>query len=88
MRVGHPHGLDNGRVLGNAFAPSLRAAQAGDERAFARLWRDANPLMVRYLRVIGVDDPYDSACEGWVSVVRGLRGFDGDETRTAAVGST
>jgi len=66
-------------VLGTAFTRTLRDAQAGDEAAFARLWSDANPLMVRYLRVIGVDDPYDAACEGWITVVRGLPGFTGDE---------
>ena len=67
-------------MLGREFTRALRAAQAGDERAFTQLWRDANPMMIRYLRVIGVDDPYDAACEGWITVVRGLPGFKGDET--------
>lgn len=72
--------LDNGSVLGTDFARTLRAAQAGEEAAFVRLWRDANPAMVRYLRVVGHDDPYDEACEGWMTVVRGLPQFAGDET--------
>jgi DNA-directed RNA polymerase specialized sigma24 family protein len=67
-------------VLGAGFKHVLRAAQAGDEGAFVRLWRDANPVMTRYLRVAGLDDPYDAACEGWITVVRGLPGFQGDET--------
>ena len=67
-------------MLGTEFTRTLRAAQAGDEAAFVRLFRDANPAIVRYLRVAGVDDPYDAACEGWVTVVRGLPGFTGDET--------
>jgi DNA-directed RNA polymerase specialized sigma24 family protein len=67
-------------VLGTDFARTMRAAQAGEEDAFVRLWRDANPAMVRYLRVVGTDDPYDEACEGWVTVVRALPGFTGDET--------
>ncbi|KRF29522.1 RNA polymerase sigma factor [Phycicoccus sp. Soil802] len=67
-------------MLGTDFARTMRAAQAGEEAAFVRLWRDANPAMVRYLRVVGHDDPYDEACEGWVTVVRGLPGFTGDET--------
>lgn len=67
-------------MLGREFARVLRSAQAGDERAFVQLWRDSNPAMVRYLRVVGVDDPYDGACEGWITVVRGLPGFKGDET--------
>jgi DNA-directed RNA polymerase specialized sigma24 family protein len=66
-------------VLGTDFARTLRAAQAGEEDAFVRLWRDANPAMIRYLRVVGHDDPYDEACEGWITVVRGLPGFTGDE---------
>ncbi|NYG05749.1 DNA-directed RNA polymerase specialized sigma24 family protein [Phycicoccus badiiscoriae] len=66
-------------MLGTDFARTLRAAQAGEEDAFARLWRDANPTMIRYLRVVGHDDPYDEACEGWITVVRGLPGFAGDE---------
>ena len=44
-----------------------------------RLWRDANPDMVRYLRVISTGDPYDIACESWITVIRGLSGFRGDE---------
>lgn len=72
--------LDTGNVLGSDFARTMRAAQAGEEAAFVRLWRDANPAVVRYLRVVGHDDPYDEACEGWVTIVRGLPGFTGDET--------
>ncbi len=66
-------------MLGQEFTRTLRDAQAGNEDAFVRLWRDANPLMIRYLRVVGHDDPYDAACEGWVTVIRGLPGFTGDE---------
>jgi DNA-directed RNA polymerase specialized sigma24 family protein len=36
-------------------------------------------MMIRYLRVAGVDDPSEAATEGWVAVVRGLAGFGGDE---------
>jgi DNA-directed RNA polymerase specialized sigma24 family protein len=67
-------------VLGTHFKRTLRAAQAGDEGAFILLWRDAHPAMVRYLRVMGVGDPYDGANAGWVTVIRGLSGFEGDET--------
>ena len=66
-------------MLDTDFSRTVRAAQSGDEGAFARLWRDANPLLVRYLRVVGYDDPYDGACEAWITVVRGLADFTGDE---------
>lgn len=79
MRAWRLGARDTGTVLGTDFARTLRAAQAGEEDAFARLWRDANPTMIRYLRVVGHDDPYDEACEGWITVVRGLPGFAGDE---------
>lgn len=71
--------LDTGPVPDTDFSRTVRAAQAGDEAAFVRLWRDANPLLVRYLRVVGYDDPYDGACEAWITVVRGLPEFTGDD---------
>jgi DNA-directed RNA polymerase specialized sigma24 family protein len=66
-------------VIGAEFTAVLRAAQHGDESAFVRLWRDANPVMVRYLRVVSTGDPYDIACESWITAIRGLTGFRGDE---------
>jgi RNA polymerase sigma-70 factor (ECF subfamily) len=66
-------------VIGDGFAGLLAAAQQGSEAAFARLWRDANPALLRYLRVIAADAADDVAAETWVQVVRGLTGFRGDE---------
>ena len=57
----------------------LVAAQDGSEVAFATLWRDGNPALLRYLRIVAADDAEDVAAETWVQVVRGLRGFRGDE---------
>ena len=68
------------RVLGSAFREVLTAAQRGDEQAFSRLFRDAQPVLLRYLRVAA--DPgsaEDVASETWVHVVRGLAAFRGDE---------
>ena len=61
------------------FASLLVAAQGGGEPAFAQLWRDANPALLRYLRVIAPGAEEDIAAETWVQVVRGLRSFRGDE---------
>ncbi len=47
---------------------------------FAVLWRDANPALTRYLRVLAPDAAEDIAAETWVSVLRGLPAFTGDET--------
>lgn len=66
-------------MIGADFAGVLAAAQQGDEAAYARLWRDGNPPLLRYLRVVSSGDPEDVAAETWASVVRGLRRFRGEE---------
>jgi RNA polymerase sigma-70 factor, ECF subfamily len=66
-------------VITEEFASLLTAAQGGNEAAFSRLWRDANPALLRYLRVIAPGAEEDVAAETWVQVVRGLRSFRGDE---------
>lgn len=67
-------------MIGDGFPDVLAAAQGGSEVAFARLWRDANPALLRYLSVIAPDGADDVAAETWVQVVRGLAKFRGDET--------
>lgn len=58
----------------------LASARSGDEEAFAQLWRDAHPALLRYLRVIA---PHGSAedvlSDVWLEVVRRLHRFRGDE---------
>jgi hypothetical protein len=66
-------------VTGEEFAALLTAAQDGSEAAFAALWRDCNPALLRHLRVTTPDAAEDIAGETWVQVVRGLPGFRGDE---------
>jgi RNA polymerase sigma-70 factor, ECF subfamily len=66
-------------VIGEGFAEVLAAAQDGDEAAFSQLWRDGNPALLRYLRVIASDGAEDIAGDTWLQVVRGLAGFRGNE---------
>jgi RNA polymerase sigma-70 factor (ECF subfamily) len=66
-------------VIGEEFADLLAAAQGGSEAAFSRLWRNANPALLRYLRVIAPGAEEDIAAEAWVHVVRGLASFRGEE---------
>jgi RNA polymerase sigma-70 factor (ECF subfamily) len=66
-------------VIGAAFEATLAAAQAGDEAAFTRIFRDVQPALVRYLRVIAPQAADDVAGDTWVDVVEGLAGFRGDE---------
>jgi RNA polymerase sigma-70 factor (ECF subfamily) len=68
-----------GPVIGDGFAAVLAAAQEGSETAFSQLWRDGNPALIRYLRVIAPDAAEDIAADTWLQVVRGLVGFRGDE---------
>jgi len=66
-------------VLEAEFPLVLRAAAVGDERAFARLWRDAHPPLLRYLRVLAGDAAEDVAGEVWLEVARKLARFRGGE---------
>ena len=66
-------------VLEREFPAVLRAAILGDEAAFARLWRDAHPPLLRYLRVLAGDAAEGMAGEVWLEVVRGLARFKGGE---------
>jgi len=67
-------------VVGEEFAAVLAAAQGGDDGAFSILWRDANPALLRYLRVFIPEHADDVAAETWIQVLRGLQKFTGDET--------
>jgi RNA polymerase sigma-70 factor (ECF subfamily) len=66
-------------VIGASFAAVLAAAKGGDEQAFATLWRDLHPAVLRYLRVAAPAVAEDLAADTWLSVIRGLGGFRGDE---------
>jgi len=66
-------------VLGPQFRDVLRAAVGGDETAFARLWRENQPPLLRYLRVVTGNAAEDVASEVWLEVSRALPRFRGDE---------
>ena len=72
-----------GIVIGETFERVLAGAQSGTSEAdgaFSVLWRDANPALLRYLRVIVPEAADDIAADAWVHVIRGLAAFRGDET--------
>lgn len=62
------------------IAAALRAAIAGDEAAFAVLWRALQPAVLRYLRVVCGDAAEDVASETWLQAARDLSSFSGDAT--------
>lgn len=57
---------------------ALRAAQDGDARGFAILWRALHPNVLRYLRVLAGEHAEDAASETWLHVIRDLHRFSGD----------
>ena len=65
-------------VIGAAFGETLADAQAGDDAAFTRIFRDVQPSLLRYLRVIAPDAD-DVAGDTWLQVVGGLGRFRGEE---------
>jgi RNA polymerase sigma-70 factor (ECF subfamily) len=56
----------------------VRAAQAGDEEAYRRLFRAVQPGLLRYLWTLVGEDAEDVASETWLQVARDLTGFRGD----------
>jgi RNA polymerase sigma-70 factor, ECF subfamily len=62
-----------------ALDEALARASRGDEAAFLQLWRALQPPLLRFLRVVGCDDPDDVASETWLQVVRDLHKFSGGE---------
>ena len=66
-------------MIGDGFEAVLQAAQGGSEAAFSQLWRDGNPALLRYLRVIVPEAAEDVAADTWMQVVRGLANFRSDE---------
>ena len=66
-------------MIGAAFGTRLAQAQGGDEDAFACLFRDVQPALLRYLRITAPGAADDVASETWLQVVAGLPGFSGGE---------
>ena len=66
-------------MLGEPFDNVLGRAREGDAGAFAELWRDANPMLLRYLRVTAGPLAEDIASWAWIRVIEKLATFTGDE---------
>jgi RNA polymerase sigma-70 factor (ECF subfamily) len=62
------------------FPLLLRRAQRGDDAAFSELFRDTQPLVLRYLAAFAAPSMIeDIASDAWVSVIQGLSGFTDDD---------
>lgn len=55
----------------------LTDARSGDDDAFARIWRDLNPSVVRYAMTLSGHRGEDAAAEAWLEVVKRLNAFTG-----------
>jgi RNA polymerase sigma-70 factor, ECF subfamily len=66
-------------MIGPSFEAVLAAAADGDDAAFAILWRDLQPGLLRYLNALAPGAGDDLASETWLRVVGGLGRFSGDE---------
>jgi RNA polymerase sigma-70 factor (ECF subfamily) len=55
----------------------LESAITGDEIAFAVLYRDVQPRLQRYARVLVGQDADDVTAEAWLQISRDIRGFLG-----------
>src|SRR5215213_7943824 len=66
-------------MVGAMFPDLLAAAQGGGERAVAGLWGGVQPGVLRYFRVAAGEAAEDLAADTWVSVIRSLGRFRGDE---------
>jgi RNA polymerase sigma-70 factor (ECF subfamily) len=67
-------------MMGTPFPEVLERTRQGDPAAFAVLWREHNPPLLRYLRVTARQAADDVASETWASVASSIAKFDGDET--------
>lgn len=65
--------------LGERFPEVLAAAAGGAEWAWAEVYRDLAPGLLRFLTGQGATDPEDCLGEVFIQIVRQLGGFHGDE---------
>jgi RNA polymerase sigma-70 factor (ECF subfamily) len=66
-------------MIGSRFPAVLEDARSGDEVAFASLWREFHPSLLRYLRVVTRGAADDVASETWAAVATSISRFEGDE---------
>lgn len=66
-------------ALSGSFDTTLAAARAGEDWAWAALYRELAPAVLGYLRAHGAAEADDLTGQVFLDVVRGLSRFRGDE---------
>jgi RNA polymerase sigma-70 factor (ECF subfamily) len=66
-------------MMGTSFATVLAQTREGDRIAFAALWHEYQPSLLRSLRITTGEAAEDVASETWAAVARSISRFDGDE---------
>jgi RNA polymerase sigma-70 factor, ECF subfamily len=66
-------------AIGTRFPEVLLAARGGADGAWAELYRDLGPGVLRFLKAQGAADPEDCLGDCFFEVVRNLHRFDGGE---------
>jgi RNA polymerase sigma-70 factor (ECF subfamily) len=66
-------------ALGSSFDTVLQAARTGADWAWARIYDDLAPALLRYLTLRGASEPEDLLGDVFVSIVRALSSFEGTE---------
>ncbi len=67
-------------AIGERFPLVLTAAAEGADWAWAELYRDLAPSLLRFLTSQGAADPEDCLGESFIQVVRHMSTFEGGET--------
>jgi RNA polymerase sigma-70 factor, ECF subfamily len=66
--------------MSSAYSDSLVAlARAGDEAALTMLWRELNPLLLRYVRGRIGEGAEDVVAQAWLDAARRLDEFEGND---------
>src|SRR5436190_20002007 len=66
-------------TIGASFDDVLAAACTGADWAMAVMYRDLNPVLLRYLHAQHPDAAEDIASEVWLAAATNLGSFSGDE---------
>jgi RNA polymerase sigma-70 factor, ECF subfamily len=72
-----PDGDPRAATLDVATDACIPAALHGDDDAFARIYRDINPRLLRYAAVLVGQDAEDVVSESWLQIARDLSRFHG-----------